>query len=76
MWTKTLRTELVLVRHISIAFGGSGGVEWALALGRYTGNTFGNLVTSWLLVPGQTFSGRRTMMLATRLAKANTGASR
>lgn len=76
MWTKTLCTELVLVRHISIAFGGSGGAEWVVALGRYTGSTFGSLVTRWLLVPDKAlFSGRWTMMIATRPAETSTGAS-
>lgn len=53
---KTLCTQLVLVHHVSIAFGGVGTVEWTFALGQYyPGNTFGSLVTSWLLIPDQSF---------------------
>mmetsp|Transcript_101775 Transcript_101775/g.265446 ORF Transcript_101775/g.265446 Transcript_101775/m.265446 type:complete len:528 (+) Transcript_101775:33-1616(+) len=52
---KTLCTQLVLVHHISIAFGGVGGIEWALRLGQCPGNTFGSLVTIWLLIPDQSF---------------------
>jgi len=52
---KTLCTELVLLHHISIAFGGHGDVQWILVLGQYPGNTFGNLLTAWLVIPNQSW---------------------
>jgi hypothetical protein len=51
---KIFCTQLVLVHHISSGFGAPG-FGWAFVLGQYPGNTFGRLLTSWLLIPNQSW---------------------
>merc|ERR1719291_529005 len=55
---KILCTELVLIHHISIGFGGHGSLEGALQFGQYDSNTqagFGSTISGWLLAPDQAF---------------------
>lgn len=55
---KILCTELVLIHHITIGFGGNGGLGFALQLGLSDSNTqggFGGNMGCWLLTPDQSF---------------------
>jgi len=55
---KILCTELVLIHHVTVGFGGNGWLEFALMYSQTDSNTdfgFGGIMGSWLLTPDQSF---------------------